>query len=509
MKLIPLLIMIFFSFIPPAASAGDILNRFQNRVTRFTLDNGITFLVAERHRAPVAGFVTFVDVGGVNEPKGHTGIAHFLEHMAFKGTSRIGVSNREAEKALLKKTDQAYAEWLNAKYRSKTRSRQELKDLRKKFESLRNEANTYVIPNDYAKILERHGATQINAATSKDFTMYFCSLPSNRAEIWFSLESARLTNPVFRQFYTEKSVVLEERRKRVDSDPTGRMIEELLAMAYMAHPYGTPTIGWATDIIATTRKDMEIFYQRHYVPSNITVAVAGDVTPESIKKWAITYFGSGFRNNPNDTPSLKREIITREPEQQVERRFVRRGPNQPLYVEAYHSVDRLHPDAEPMDILADILGHGRVSRLYQALVADRRLARTVQVFNGFPGKKYPGLFTIFAVPQKGASLENLTEALHAELAETATQGVDAEELQRSKTRIRADLIRSLKSNIGLAMKLAEAESQMGGWQHVFTSLDAYEQVTAEDVRTVAGKYLVPENRTSGRLVFQQDRKGEN
>jgi len=231
MKLIPLLIMIVFSSFPSAASAGDTLDRFQDKVTRFTLDNGLTFLVAERHRAPVAGFVTFVDTGGVNEPKGHTGIAHFLEHMAFKGTPRIGVGNREAEKALLKKTDRAYAKWLAAKYRTTVYSRQEQKELRKKFESLRNEANTYVNPNAYAKILERHGATQINAVTSKDFTMYFCSLPANRAKLWLSLESARLTRPVFRQFYTEKAVVLEERRKRVDSDPTGRMMEELLAMA--------------------------------------------------------------------------------------------------------------------------------------------------------------------------------------------------------------------------------------------------------------------------------------
>ncbi len=162
-----------------------------------------------------------------------------------------------------------------------------------------------------------------------------------------------------------------------------------------------------------------------------------------------------------------------------------------------------------MELLADILGHGRVSRLYQSLVTDQGLAQTIQVFDGFPGNNYPGLFTIYAVPRKDTSLEDLTDALHAELARTAHQGVGPDELQRSKTRRRADLIRNLKSNIGLAMKLAEAESRMGGWQHAFTSLEAYEQVTAEQVQTVANKYLVPENRTSGRLVFEPARKGEN
>lgn len=488
--------MIVFLF-PVAVSAGDVLERFEKKVTKFTLNNGMTFLVAERHRAPVVSFVVFVDVGGVNEPKGQTGIAHFLEHMAFKGTMEIGTRDWKKEKQVLEKADRAYMEWLKAEYGPDTDSGQDVRELRRTFEHLRDQANAYVVPNAYAKILERNGGTAINAATSEDFTIYFCSLPANRMELWFSLESDRLRNPVFRQFYTEKEVVLEERRTRIDSDPTGRMFEALLTMAYVAHPYGTPAIGWTTDVVTTTRSEMYAFYDMHYIPSNITVAVAGDVKPDQVRKLAETYFGAMEKKAPEF------EVVTREPEQRGERYFTQTGPSQPLYMEAYHSVDKLSQDAKPMEILADILARGRVSRLYQSLVVKEGLAQSTHVFDGVPGDKFPGLFMIYVIPQTDISLDDLVKALHEELDRISEEGVAEEELQRAKTRIRADLIRSLKSNLGLARRLAEAEAQMGGWRQVFTSLEEYEQVTASDIRSVAETYLVPENRTSGRLLFEE------
>jgi len=483
-------------------SAADVLERFQKKIDRFTLDNGMTFLVAERNRAPVISFVAFVNVGGVNEPEGHTGMAHFLEHMAFKGTPDIGTTNRQAEKALLEKVDRAYADWLHAKYKSKPGGDENIKSLRREFIRLRDEAEQYVVPNAYAKILERNGAADLNAATSKDYTMYFCSLPSNRIELWFNLESARLENPVFRQFYKEKQVVLEERRMRIDSDPTGRMMEELQALAYLAHPYGRPTIGWTTDIVATTRPDMKAFYRRHYYPANITVAVVGDATPDRVRKLAETYFG------PMKKQQAETDIVTREPEQQSRRRFTQTGPNQPLYMEAYHSVDQLHEDAMALEILADILARGRVSRLHEQLVVQQGLAQTIQVSDGFPGDLYSGLFMIYAVPRKDASLDNLAAGLHREISKIAEEGVDQDELDRATTRIRADRIRSLQSNLGLAWKLAEAEAQKGGWRRVFTDLKHYREVTAEDVRSVAEAYLVENNRTEGRLLLQEKGKGE-
>ena len=484
------------------AGGQEIIEQFKSRVSRFTLNNQVTFLVVERHRAPVVSCVTFVDTGGANEPRGNTGMAHFLEHMAFKGTPDIGTKNWEAEKACLKKLDKAYAQWLQAKFHPVEHSRDKLQQLRRNFERLRQKAAQYAVPNAYAKVLEKNGFTHLNAMTSKDYTMYFCSLPANRIELWFNLESARLKHPVFRQFYTEKQVILEEKRMRIESDPRGRMMEELLAMAYMAHPYGVPTIGWKTDIATTTRPDMVAFYKQHYISSNITIVVAGDVNLEQIKSLAGTYFA---HMKPEESKS---PFITREPKQRSIRRFKKTGPNHPIYMEAYHTVNQMHQDAKPLRLLADMLSEGRISRFYQQLVVKEGLAQTIRVYNGFPGDKYPGLFLIYAIPRRGVSLKRLKEGIRQVITRLVQQGVRPEELQRAKTGIRADLIRKLNSNLGLAQELAEAEAQKGGWQEVFHSLKAYEQVKADQVDSVAEKYLVPENRTSGRLLLREDGEGQ-
>ncbi|MCF8105797.1 MAG: insulinase family protein [Desulfohalobiaceae bacterium] len=484
------------------ALAGTYLETFEDKVTAFSLDNGLRFLVIERHQAPVASFVTFVDAGSVDEPRGNTGIAHIFEHLAFKGTPSIGTTDWEKEQKVLKEVDAAYNKWLRAKYIQRV-DETKLSDLKARFEELQKEAGQYVVPNAFPKIIERHGGTDLNAATGKDFTMYFCSLPSNKVELWFSLESDRLMQPVFREFYTEKEVVLEERRMRVDSDPTGRMLEELQALAYLAHPYRGPTIGWTTDIMATTRSDLRRFYERQYRPQNLTVAVAGDVDPGQIQELARTYFG------PMTKQEASPRIITREPEQRGEREFVHRGPNQPMYIEAYHTVRQLHEDSPALDILSDILTRGRTSRLYRVLVEDRGLAQQVQAFNGFPGDKYPSLFVLYAIPRKGVGLDKLTSALHRELDRIQEQGLTAEELDRAKTRLRADLVRGLKSNLGLARRLARAEAQEGGWRNVFTYLERLQKVDTKKVRQVLADYLVPENRTLGRMLHKSPQKGES
>jgi len=477
------------------------LERFEQKVTEFTLENGMRFLVIERHQAPVASFVTLVDVGSVDEPRGWTGIAHMLEHMAFKGTRSIGTGNWPEEKRLLERVDAAYREWLREKYREDPDSGK-LSELRSEFEKLRERARKLVEPNEFARIIERNGGTNLNAGTSRDYTIYFCSLPANRMELWFSLESARLQHPVFREFYTEKEVIREERRMRVDSDPTGRLVEQLLAVSYTAHPYRHPTLGWETDLISTTRKNLRRFYEQYYVPQNMTVAIAGDVQPDRVREMARTYFGS--------LPRAERppRIITREPEQLGERRFRITGPNQPLYVQAYHTVDQLDPRAPALEILGDILARGRTSRLYQELVDRQALAAEVQAFNGFPGKKHPSLFVIFGVPSKGVGPGEVAAAIDRELDRVKEHGVEPEELDRAQTKSRANLIRRLNSNLGLARAFAKAEAQRGGWRRVFTYLDRLQAVTVEEIQEVAARYLRKENRTVGTVALEDDKKDE-
>lgn len=473
------------------------LEDFEEKVTEFTLDNGLTFIVIERPIAPVASFVTYVDVGGANEPIGHTGIAHIFEHMAFKGTPYIGTTNWEEEQKILDKMDQTYQQWLSESYSASPDSAK-LDELWSQFTDLQEEAGQYVVNNEFSQIIERNGGTGLNAGTGADLTIYFYNLPENRMELWFSLESDRFKNPVFREFYKEKEVVREERRMRTESQPVGRLIEEFLAVAYTAHPYGRPVVGWNSDITATTMEDAREFYDTYYVPSNITMAIAGDVDPDEVKQMAETYFGD-LEAGPEAPP-----VYTKEPEQRGERRFTIQGQSQPFLLMGYHTVAQDHPDAKALQLLGSIISSGRTSRLYKRMVEEEQLALGVQAFNGFPGTKYKSMFLTFAVPNQGLGVDTLETVIHEEIQKVKDGAITQEELDRARTNARASLVRSLDSNSGLAQALASAEAQQGDWRKVFTDLQALNEVTLEDLQRVANTYFTRDNLTVGAIVTEED-----
>jgi len=473
------------------------LEDFEEKVTEFTLDNGLTFIVIERPIAPVASFVTYVDVGGVNEPIGHTGIAHIFEHMAFKGTPYIGTTNWEEEQKVLDEMDQTYRQWLSESYSASPDS-SKLEELWSQFNDLQEEAGQYVVNNEFSQIIERNGGTGLNAGTGADLTIYFYNLPENRMELWFSLESDRFKNPVFREFYKEKEVVREERRMRTESQPVGRLIEEFLAVAYTAHPYGRPVVGWNSDITATTMEDAREFYDTYYVPGNITMAIAGDVDPDEVKQMAETYFGD-LEAGPEAPP-----VYTKEPEQRGERRFTIQGQSQPFLLMGYHTVAQDHPDAKALQLLGSIISSGRTSILYKRMVEEEQLALGVQAFNGFPGTKYESMFLTFAVPNQGLGVDTLETVIHEEIQNVKDGAITQEELDRARTNARASLVRSLDSNSGLAQALASAEAQQGDWRKVFTDLEELNEVTLEDLQRVANTYFTKNNLTVGAIVTEEN-----
>lgn len=475
------------------------LEEFEDRVTEFTLDNGLKFIIIERPVAPVMSFVTFVDVGGANEPVGHTGIAHIFEHMAFKGTHYIGTTNWEKEKVALENLDRAYQEWLSEKY-SPDPDSAELASLWENFQKQQEEAKQYVVNNEFSQIIERNGGTGLNAGTGADQTVYFYSLPENRMELWFSLESDRFKNPVFREFYVEKEVVREERRMRTESNPLGRLIEEFLAVAYTAHPYGRPVVGWHSDITATTMEDAREFYNTYYVPANITIAIAGDVDPGKARQMAETYF-SDIKPGPEPPP-----VYTEEPEQRGERRFQIIEQTQPYYLVGYHTVAQDHPDSEALQLLGSVISGGRTSRLYKRMVEEEQIALGVQAFNGFPGTKFETMFITFAVPNQGFGVDTLETVIDQEIEKIKNGDITKAELDRAKTNARASLVRSLDSNSGLARAFAAAEAQQGDWRKVFTDLEDLEAVTLEDLQRVAQTYFTKDNRTVGVIKNQEDQK---
>jgi len=479
----------------PVLGASQGLDTFEEKVTEFTLDNGLHFIIVERPIAPVATFVTFVNVGSVNEPVGNTGVAHIFEHMAFKGTNEIGTTDWESESKAITRADYVYRQWVNE--RSKPNPDEDrLERLKDRFDALVEEADEYVVSNEFTQIIEQNGGSGLNAFTSADATGYFYSLPQNRAELWFSLESDRFLNPVFREFYAEKDVVMEERRMRTDSNPVGRLIEEFLSVAFSAHPYKNPVVGWASDIQGTSIEDAKRFYQQYYTPENITIAIAGDVDPDRMKELAETYFGRMKPGRPAP------EVITKEPEQRGERRFVMVEESQPFFLSGYHTVSQTHPDFAALQLVGSIISDGRTSRLYERMVEDEQLALAVQSFNGFPGTKYPGLFMTLAVPNQGVSLEEIESVIEEEIQKVKDGDITQAELDRALTNARASQVRSLNSNMGLALGFAQAHGQQGSWKESFRSLQKLEEVTLDDLQRVAQTYFVKNNRTVGMIRNQ-------
>ncbi|MBO6585715.1 MAG: insulinase family protein [Gracilimonas sp.] len=469
------------------------LEEFEEKVTEFTLDNGLTFVVIERPVAPVVSFATYVNVGGANNPLGNSGLAHVFEHMAFKGTHDVGTSNWKKEKKVLQKLDATYQKWLEEKHSINPDSTR-INELWSEFEALQEEAGQYVVNNEFSEIVNRNGGTGMNATTSADRTNYFYSLPENRIELWFSLESDRFLNPVFREFYKEKEVVREERRSSYESSPVGKLYEAFLTTAYKAHPYGTPNIGWHSDITATTMEDAREFYETYYVPNNITIAIAGDVDPNEVRKLAKTYFGR-LKKGPTPPP-----IYTEEPEQIAEKRFTIEQQSQPFLLLGYHTVNDQHPDHNALNLLSNILVGGRTSKLYKRLVEKEQVALGFQNLNGVPGTKYESMFALLAVPNRGYDTDTLETAIYEELEKIKNGEITQEELDRVRTNARAGLIRGLDSNSGLAVRLGQAQSLQGDWRKVFTNLEDLEAVTIEDIQRVAKKYLVKENLTVGSIV---------
>jgi predicted Zn-dependent peptidase len=484
----------------PAQAASSIqpyLDRVMGQVTEFTLDNGLKFVVLERHQAPVVSFMTYADVGGADEPDGYTGIAHYLEHLAFKGTKRIGTQDIAAEQKLLNQLDTIAAaiQKLQSGPDQPAKAAQ-LKDLQTRFSQTETAAQALVKQNEYGQIVEQAGGSGLNANTSSDATRYFYSFPANKLELWMSLESERFLEPVFREFYKEKQVILEERRMRTENSPVGQLVEAFLRESFSQHPYGRAVIGSRADIQRISREDVQKFFKTYYGPSNLTIAIVGDVNPQQVKQLAQTYFGR-FPKQP--TPPT---VSTIEPPQKAPKAITLKLQSQPIYLEGYHRPAISHPDSVVYDAIASILSDGRTSRLYQKLVQDSQVALSAESFNGFPGDKFPNLIMFYALTAPGRNIDEVQQLLQAEITRLTKEPVTAAELDRIKTNARAGLLRSLDSNSGMAEALLEFENKTGDWRNLFKQIDRIAAITPADIQRVAKATFKPENRTIGRILPQ-------
>ena len=486
------ILLLFCIFCLPSASQGTDLASFEQKVTEYTVKNGWTFILVERPVAPVFAFMTAVNVGSAQEGTGRTGLAHMFEHMAFKGTPRLGTKNYEEEKKALEELERAYLAYQEARL-SSTSDAQRIERLSNVYKRKRQAAAKFVKKNEFSDVVEREGGVAVNAFTSADVTGYFYALPANKIELFCYLESERFLHPVFREFYEERDVVMEERRMRTESRPIGRLFEQFVVTAFTAHPYHHPVIGYASDIQSYTMTDAKQFFETYYVPSNMVTAIVGDIHPETLIPLLETYFGripGGSKPPPLRTmepPSIAEKVVTIN------------DPAQPFYMEGYHKPAATHPDQPVFDAIDDILTNGRTSRFYRALVRDKQIAVDAGAYGAYPGEKYPHLWVAYAVPARGVSNETVQQAIREELNRLKTEDVTDEELTKFRTRAKAGLIYSLKSNLGLAMSLTDYHTLFGDWRELFRYIQRFDRVTKADIRRIAAQTFVASNRVVAQI----------
>ncbi len=471
------------------------------RVIEHRLANGLTVLMVERHQTPVVSINITFAVGGINEQVGQTGLAHLYEHMAFKGTRLVGTTNYETEKPILDELARVGTE-LDQRQRDLTvkgagataDERIMMESLQNRFVALQNQAAQYVVGNEMALLYQRHGGVGLNASTGKDVTRYMISLPSNRLPLWAAIESDRMANPVLREFYKERGVVMEERRLRNDDSPNGLLFETFTSAAFRAHGYGIPTIGWGSDILSLTPAAAEAFFKTHYGPDQATIALVGDIHPQE----TIALIEQTFGKIPAASPPPP--LVTVEPEQRGERRVEVEFDAEPAIVIGYHKPGLGHPDDDVFDVIDAVLSDGLTSRLHQKLVREKRLAASIGSDANHPGVRAPNLFIVTATPLAPHTTAEVEAAIYEELERLKQEPVSSAELEKVLNNLDADLVRGLRSNSGLASQLSLYQAVAGDWRYILRSRDKVAAVTVEDIQRVATQYFTKSNRTVAVLV---------
>lgn len=485
-------VLLVFMLATPARGGRNF--SIQDRVHRFELKNGMTVLLMQRRTSPTISCAMSFRTGAVDEKNGASGAAHLLEHMLFKGTQTVGTRDYRAEKKLLDRIDEVATELDRQRQLGADGDAAVAKRLAGELTKLQKQAGALIIRNEFDAIYTRNGAEGLNAGTGYDMTTYTVSLPADRLELWMRLESDRFAHPVFREFYAERDVVLEELRQSYESNPDRLLASQLLSAAFQAHPYGRPIIGWKSDIQYLPRSACREFFAARYSLANAVAAVVGDIDIPATRALFHRYF-AGIPAREPDAPH-----ITQEPRQLGERRIKVRHDAQPQVMIAFHKPCQPSRADTIFDLVEALLSDGRTSRLYKALVVEKKIVSDFDVTNGYPGNRFPNLFFIRAVPLKGVGCATVEKAIYAEIRRLGRDPLPADELSKVKKQFRADFIRSLDSNQGLSHMLAYFQTVSGDWRYLENNLDDIDTVTAAEIQRAVNRYLVPENRTVATLV---------
>lgn len=456
-------------------------------VKEHTLENGLRLLVVERHDSPTFAAYITLGVGSVHEDSRARGVAHLLEHMLFKGTRTLGTKDFAKEQPLLEEIERT------AVARDELRSRKDadpaaLKKLEDKLSDLQQKHKELVVKDEVSRIYGENGGVGYNAFTSKDLTSYLVSLPSNKLELWAAIEADRMKNAVLREFYTERDVVMEERRRSYESNPDGLIYETLLSNAFTVHPYRNPIIGWSSDISNLSLEETRAFHDAYYAPVNTTIALVGDIDFQEVLAVVKRYFGG-------IAPGVPLPAVTDiEPPQKGERRVEVQFDAEPQLTVAYHKPTLPEREDYVFDLIEQVLSEGRTSRLYRSLVVDQQLAASVSTY-GAPGSRYPNLFVISATPRHPHTTSELEKAIYAELEKLAKEPVNAEDLEQARNRLRTDRLRYLKGNDGLARMLTYYQTVAGDWRYLVGYDEKVASIGPDEIMETARRYFTETNRT--------------
>lgn len=484
-KILFILVVVIPLILKATASGYDL----EERVREISLENGLKVLMLERHHVPTVSLYIRHKAGAVDEISGRTGTAHLLEHMMFKGTKTIGTKNFKEEKKVIDEITSLGNAFDSERLKGDTTDKKKLEKLKQQLEVLQKKEKEWIVENEIGRLYTENGGVNLNASTGQDLTTYHVSLPSNKLELWARIESDRMTNPVFREFYTERDVVMEERKQTTESIPARLLMEQFLASAFLAHPYRRPVIGWASDMKFLNIDYTKEFFRYYYAPNNTVIAIVGDIFPDEAINIIKKYFGK--------IPSRKLppSHITKEPEQKGERRVELAYDANPSLTIGYHKPTLPSLDDYVFDVIDSLLSVGRTSRLFKVLVEEKGIAESVNTANGIPGARFPNLFTIFATPRYPHTTGELEDVIYKELEKLKKEPVTKREIEKTKNQLKANIIRDLNSNSGLADMLSYFEAVAGDYRYITRHIDMVEKITPEDIIKAAQKYLTRDNRT--------------
>jgi predicted Zn-dependent peptidase len=503
-KIVFISILIMSNLYADEFTFSEVANTLKSSIKKVKFENGLTLLMMKRTNSPTLALYTKFKVGSVDETPEMAGTAHLLEHMLFKGTENVGTTNFQKEKkyyALMKTTgselDMVNLEIRNLESDGKTiptdlSERQ--KRLKRRLSHIIEKQSEYIVKAEDNFIYEQNGQVGFNAYTSHDVTNYQIKLPSNRIEIWAKMESDRLKNPIFREYYTERDVIMEERKMRIENRGMGILREKYLQSAFIGSPYGRPVIGYDTNIPFLDINETETFFRTYYTPDNMVIAIVGDLEFSETESLIQKYFG-------DLTPSkhYRKEQRIQEKFNSGERRVSFKHPGGSSLIIGFNKPNFFKKESHAFEFVDYLLTKGATSRLYKKLVIDKKLCTGVSAWASDPGERYSNLFSVFFTLNNDTNPKEVEDLFFEEIEKLKSGEISDDELQKIKNKSTASFLREVDSNASLADGLSFYELVYGNWEELFLSYDGFNSVTKEEISSVVSKYFVKENMTIGHL----------